>query len=170
MRTILSAALILAVMTAEASAAWFARLDSGGKLIITGVAVNPDQTNTAVYLTCTGSRFNIEVLTVFNAKADELSYFKGTKVYLGYKTKTGDKKKMVLNGEPVVSAGGALSIRADLDDEESSAIYNSIGRGNRLDVELAHAELTDDKGVKMVFAEGFSTTTLAISAECPGVK
>ncbi|MBY3123480.1 hypothetical protein [Rhizobium laguerreae] len=152
------------------SAAWFARLDSGGRLVVTGVAVNPDETNTAVYLTCSGETFDIEVLTVFNAKSDELSYFKGTKVILGYKTKTGDEKKMGLDGEPVVSAGGALSIRANLTSEQSSAINDSIGRGRRLDVELVHPELTDDKGVKKVLAEGFTTMTLAIAAECPSIK
>ncbi|EJC75757.1 hypothetical protein Rleg10DRAFT_5602 [Rhizobium leguminosarum bv. trifolii WSM2012] len=170
MRRIVIAAIILAGIATNASAAWFARVDSGGKLVITGVAVNPDETNTAVYLTCRGETFDIEVLTVFNAKSYELSYFKGTKVILGYKTKTGDEKKMGLDGEPVVSAGGALSIRATLTGEQSSAINDSIGRGYRLDVELVHPELTDDTGVKKVLTEGFATMTLAIAAECPAIK
>jgi hypothetical protein len=170
MRTILTAALILAVIATDSSAAWFARVDSGGKLVITGVAVNPDETNTAVFLTCSGETFDIEVLTVLYVKSDELSYFKGTKVILGYKTKTGDERKMGLDGEPGVSAGGALSIRATLTSEQSSAINDSIGRGRRLDVELVHPELTDDKGVKKVLAEGFTTMMLAIAAECPLIK
>ncbi|CAN7261362.1 hypothetical protein LJR098_001090 [Rhizobium sp. LjRoot98] len=167
-RIALAATIIATLISSEASAAWFARLDSAGKLVVTGVATNPDATSTAIYLTCNGNRLDIEVLTVMNAKPDELTYFKGTKMLLGYKIK-GDQKELGVDAEPVVSAGGALSIRADLTPEQSGAIADSIGRGYRLDVAVVHPELGDDKGFKAVMSEGFTTATLALAEHCPGL-
>ncbi|MBY3441605.1 hypothetical protein HFN83_02885 [Rhizobium laguerreae] len=169
-RTIIAAVTITGMMTTSASADWFARTDSGGKLILTGVAVNPDDTTTAVYLTCSNSLLNFEVLTVNNAQAGELPDYAGTKIVLGYKTREGDQRKLGLDGEPIVSAGNALSIKARLNADQSAAIATSVARGNRLDVEIVHPELSADKGVKKVFSGGFTTALHAMVVGCPGLK
>jgi len=167
-RTVTALALACS-LASPAAAAWFARTDSGGKLVITGVASNPDMTTTAVYLTCSGDKFDVEVLTVLSANEEELADYRGTKIVLGYETEKGEDRKMGLNGEPIISAGGALSIRATLDSRQSALLYTSISRGNRLDVELIHPELTDDKGIKKVFAAFWSTMTLALVKACPAL-
>ncbi|MDK4728765.1 hypothetical protein [Rhizobium phaseoli] len=169
MKVTLSAA-ILAAVTTPASADWFARTDSGGELVMTGLAVNPDATNTAVYLTCKGNLLNFEVLTVNSAKADDLPDYSGTKIVLGYKTREGDQRKLGLDGKPIVSAGNALSIEANLSAEQSAAIATSVARGNRLDVEVVHPELSADKGVKKVFSGAFTTALRAMFDGCPGLK
>ncbi|NTG00806.1 hypothetical protein G6L33_11210 [Agrobacterium rhizogenes] len=167
---ILAALISSCLFSSEASATWFARTDSGGKLLVTGVAENPDQSVASVYLTCEGSIVSVEVLTEMNAPAVDIADYNGTKIVLGYKTKDGEAKKMGLNGEPVLSAGDGVAIRAKLTAEQSSALYNSIGRGRRLDVELIHPELTDDTGVKKVMADGFTSALMAMSKACPGLE
>ncbi|MGO6853884.1 hypothetical protein ACCS68_26220 [Rhizobium beringeri] len=169
-RTIIAAITVTCMMTTSASADWFARTDSGGKLILTGVVVNPDDTTTAVYLTCSDNVLNFEVLTVNNAKASELPEYKGTKIVLGYKTREGEHRKLGLDGEPIVSAGDALSIKANLAPDQSAAIATSVARGNRLDVEIVHPALSADKGVKKVFSGGFTTALRAMLVGCPGLK
>ncbi|MBO9172239.1 hypothetical protein [Rhizobium sp. L245/93] len=169
MKLLIAVVLCFSMSSETASATWFARIDSGGKLIVTGVATNPDTTNTAVYLTCSGKLLTIEVLTINNAQADDLPTYRGTKIILGYKTRDGDQKKMGLDAEPIVSAGGALSIRATITEEQSAAIYTSVARGTKLDVELVHPELSEDTGIKRVLADGFSTTLSAMAANCPGL-
>ncbi|MBB2713323.1 hypothetical protein N2597_11295 [Rhizobium sophoriradicis] len=135
-----------------------------------GVAINPDETTTATYLTCNGSLLTFEVLTVNSAKPNELADYQGAKIVLGYKTREGDQRKVALDGKPIVSAGDALSIRASMTAEQSAAIATSIGRGSRLDVEIVHPELSTDMGVKKVFSGGFTTALLAMAAECPGLN
>lgn len=170
MRLVFCTVITIAVTPTAALPNWFARTDSGGKLILTGVAVNPDETLTAVYLTCSENLLNFEVLTVNSANADELPDYAGTKIVLGYKTREGDPRKLGLDGEPIVSAGNALSIETRLDADQSTAIATSVARGNRLDVEIVHPELSADKGVKKVFSGGFTTVLHAMVVGCAGLK
>ncbi|WP_343226780.1 hypothetical protein [Rhizobium laguerreae] len=160
----------LSALPATSHAEWFARTDIGGRLVLTGIAVNPDKTSTATYLICDGALLTLEVLTVNSAKPAELPDYKGTKIVLGYKTREGDQRKVGLDGEPIISAGDALSIRASLTAEQSSAIAASIGRGYRLDVEIIHPELSADRGVKIVSSGASITALQAIAAGCPELK
>lgn len=150
-------------------AAWYPRLDSGGKLIVTGVAINPDKTTTAIYLTCSAERLKLEVLTAFNGEADDLVSFAGTKIILGFKNELGESKKMGLEGVPVVSAGGLLSVDAELTSEQSRMLAKSIARGYRLDVELVHTALVSDRGAKAIMSDGYTGALLAMAENCPAL-
>ncbi|WP_245440070.1 hypothetical protein [Mesorhizobium sp. Z1-4] len=163
------AVMMCAGISASAHAEWFAHLDSADRLIITGVATNNDGLLSALMLTCVGGRLVAEISTQHNADSDDLPFYTGTKVVLGYKTREGAPRKMGLDGTPVVLPGGILGIVVALSDEQSEAIYTSIGRGNRLDVELVHPELIYDVGVKKVYSGGFTTAFLAMHDHCSGL-
>lgn len=162
---------IATAMTATPSwAAWFARLDSANKLVVTGIATDKDGVASTVTLTCDAGRFGLEVLTRFNAQDDDLPIYTGTKIVLAYKTKEGEVRKMGVEGTPKVFVGDVLGIVAALSVEQSQAVYRSIARGYRLDVELIHPELIHDVGLKQVFSEGFVQALLGISEHCEGFK
>ncbi len=152
-----------------AYASWFARSDGAGKLVLTGVAINPDETNAVMYLTCEGDRLDIEAVTAFSAKQSELESYQGAKIILGYKTKDGERRRLGLDGEPRVLPGHTLSLVAHMSTDQSSKIASAIARGDRLDFELVHPELGSDLGVKKVFNDTL-VSSFALREQCPGVK
>lgn len=153
----------------SASADWFARLDSNNKLVLTAVATDENGILSAITLTCDSSRLKAEILTLQNATNDELSNYQGVKVILGYKTRQGEKLKMGLDGEPVLMLGNALGIVSTLTEEQSQALYTSISRGNRLDLELVHPDLDTDvtANAKKVYSGGFPQAGQAMREHCP---
>lgn len=141
MKGVIAAAFVSILSGAPANAAWFARLDSAGKLVVTGIAKDADDVSSTVTLICHKDKFSLEILTRNSAEQDDLPIFVGTKVALSYKIKGGEVRKMGLEGTPQVFVGGILGIVSTLTAEQSQAIYQSISRGYRLDVELIHPEL-----------------------------
>lgn len=162
------AALVLA--SSNASADWFPRVNEGGKLVITGVAVDPQDVSNAVYLTCKDDKFALTVLTLQNASEDDLSSYSGAKVIFASRNKEGDPVKFGADGEPVLNAGDILAIRTELTSAQSSQMLEFIARGQRVDVELVHSELTSDQGPKKVYSGGFTTALVALSKFCPKVR
>jgi hypothetical protein len=152
------------------SAAWFARLDSGDRLAITGIATDKDGVSSTVTLTCADGWFAVEVLTRSNAQLVDLSSYSGTKVAISYKVRGGEVKKMQVEGVPKLVAGGILGIVSDLSVEQSRAVFASIARGYPLDIEIAHPDLIYDVGRKHIAAENFSQATIATSDHCQGLK
>ncbi len=160
---------LAAFCSTTAHAGWFARLDSAGKLILTGVGDNPDETQTVVYLTCEGDRLDLEAVIAFSAKQSELESYQGAKVILGYKSKDGERKRLGLDAVPRVLPGHTLSLIAHMSSDQSSKIASNIVRGDRLDFELVHPELGSDLGVKKVFNDTL-VSSFALREQCPGVK
>ncbi|MEH0293039.1 hypothetical protein V6R98_14510 [Agrobacterium sp. CCNWLW71] len=71
-----------------------------------------------------------------------------------------------MDGTPQVFVGGILGIVSTLTAEQSQAIYQSISRGYRLDVELIHPELIHDIGLKKVFSENYVQAFMGIREHC----
>jgi hypothetical protein len=172
MKTTIITAIIATSLATSANAEWFARLDSGNKLIVTGVATDDNGVLSAITLTCDSNRLKAEVLTLQNASMDDLPTYKGVKVILGYKTRQGDKLRMGLDGEPVPLLGNALGIVSTLTEEQSQALYTSISRGNRLDMELVHPDLDPDvtTNAKKVYSGGFPQAGQAMREHCAGFE
>jgi hypothetical protein len=172
MKTTIITALIAASLAADARADWFARLDNSNQLVITGVATEDSGILSTITLTCDKGRFKAEVLTLQNATKEDLPNYEGVKVIFAYKTRQGDKLKMGLDGEPVLLLGNGLGIVSNLTEEQSKALYTSIVRGNRLDMELVHPDLDPDITTtpKKIYSGGFTQFALAMSEHCPGFE
>lgn len=168
LKSVLAVAIVSIVSAASANAAWFARLDTAGTLVVTGIAKDADDISSTVTLICSGDKFSLEILTRNNAEKNDLPVFADAKVALRYKLKGGDVRQMKLKGTPQVSAGGILSIASTLTAVQSQEIYQSISRGYRLDVELQHPELIHDIGVKTVFSENYVQASMGIHEHCKG--
>jgi hypothetical protein len=165
------AAVLALLMTAPAaSAAWFAHLDSAGKLMIVGVSQDPDGVSSALTLTCADQKFTIDVTTRNVGKPEDLPSYEGAKIILGYKTRDGEQQKLGLDGKPVILPGDVLAIQSTLTVDQTQAVYQSIGGGYRLDVELVQPELQTDIGVKKFYAEGFTVALMAIHDHCQGME
>jgi primosomal replication protein N len=155
------------ILSGQTNAAWFARLDSASNLVVTGFATDSGGLSSMVTLTCKAAKFGIEISTNMNAGKEDLPLYAGNKIVLSYKTEDGEVRKLGVEGTPT-QVGGGLSFRSSLSSEQSQAIYRSIGKGYRLDVELVHPELATESGVKQVFSEGFVRALLAIQEHCGG--
>ncbi|MBA1343962.1 MULTISPECIES: hypothetical protein [Rhizobium] len=169
-RRVLSIILGLLTTASQAEAEWFPRLDDNGKLVVSGVAVDPDGVTNGLFLTCEDDTLTFTVLTFFTSSADDLKTYSGTKVTFASRTKEGDPVKIGTDGTPVLLPANILAIQTKLSAEQSSLVYHFIGRGQRIDIELVHPDLASDRGVKKVFALGTNTALLAIHEACPGIK
>lgn len=169
MKRMILAAVATMMLSEQTHAAWFARLDSASKLVVTGFATDSDGLSSTVTLTCNAAKFGIEISTNMNAGQEDLPLYAGTKIVLSYKTKDGEARKLGIEGTPI-QVGGGLGLVGSLSGEQSQAIYKSIGKGYRLDVELIHPELMNDARVKQVFSEGFVRALLAIHEHCEGFQ
>ncbi|MQW90246.1 hypothetical protein [Sinorhizobium saheli] len=79
MKTTITAGILATSFAAAAPPAhadWFARLNSGNKLVLTGVATDENGILSAITLTCDSSRLKAEIPTLQNASKDELSTYK----------------------------------------------------------------------------------------------
>lgn len=135
-----------------------------------GVAKGQDDLLSAVNLTCDGDRLSLSISTQHLGQKENLHYYEGTKVILGYKTKEGFERKMGVEGTVAIPAGMGLWVSTTLSPDESKAIHKSIALGNRLDVQLVHPELMYDTDVKKVYSLGFTTALLAMHELCPELK
>jgi hypothetical protein len=158
------------IFSASSHAAWFVRLDSANRLVVTGIATDNEGVSSTVTLTCTEGPFAVEILTRSNVQKDDLPSYSGTQVTIAYQVKGGEVKKLQLTGVPVVVAGGVLGIVSDLSMEQSKAVFTSIGRGYPLELEIMHPELLHDVGKKLITKENFPQAQIAISDHCQGFQ
>ena len=152
--------------TSSAEASWFARLDSAGRLIVTGIATDENSILSPITLTCADGRLTAEILTQLNTTKDELPTYSGAKIILGYKTANADKTKMGLDAEPVLLIGNALGLVSKLSAEQSQAIYTAISRGTRIDLELVHPQFDYDLTPKKIYAGGSTQAFSAMNEHC----
>ena len=169
MRALCALIVLASVIATSAYADWFTRLDSAGRLVVTGIAVDENRLLSAVTLSCSDGELYAEITTTHNAREDDRQYYFGTKVIFTYKTRDGEIRKLGLDGTPLIQPGNVLAITAKLTNEQSRAIYTSIGVGNRLDVELIHPNLIYETGVKTVYSSGFPQALQGMYHYCPGL-
>lgn len=169
-KTFVAAIAIATSLASSADANWFARLDSAGRLIVSGIATDDNSIMSPITLTCADGRLTAEVLTQLNTTKEELPTYAAAKIILGYKTANGDKTKMGLDAEPVLVTGNALGLVSKLSVEQSQAIYTAISHGTRIDLELVHPQFDYDLTPKKIYAAGSTQAYRAMNEHCPALE
>lgn len=135
-----------------------------------GVAKGQDNMLSVVNLTCEGNQISLSASTRQSGQKEDLEYFEGAKIILGYKSQEGFERKMGVDAKVDILAGNAFWVFATLSPDETAIIHKSISQGNRLDVQLVHSELLYDTDVKRVNWWGFNTALLAMHDLCPDLR
>jgi hypothetical protein len=163
-------ALALAAIPVASHAEWFARGDSDGKLVLTGIAVDPQGTN-AVYLTCeNGGLFEFTTLTWNQGTTSDLAEYLDTKVTFGYRDKDLHPQNFSVTGIPVLLPWNVIAIQTKLTPEQSRMIAKPIFRGEKISITLLHANLQLEREPKVINGGVGLNPTIALSDACPGVK
>ncbi len=160
---------LLTAIPATSHANWFAREDSGGKIVLTGTAVDPQGTN-AVYLTCeNGDQLQFTTLTWNGGPAAQLSDYINTKVTFKYPDSEWRSQEFSIMGTPVFVPWNVVAIQTKLSPEQSKLIVEPIFRGEKISITLSQPNLQMETEPKVING-GVFNATIALAKSCPSLR
>lgn len=159
---IATAAVVVAWLIPPAKADWFSRLDAEGRLQVTGIALDSDDTLTAAYLDCeaTGLRLTFETRHT-SAGADEIT---GPRISVTIRTANGNKT-LTFTASPIATPSGILALTATAGKEEANELLDGLSRG-RVDFRLTGRGLIHEGDSKRIYATGSIQAATALRARC----